>query len=131
MECLKKPRDDGVCYPVFVDCSFPSLLEETETNKTVKTTGDETENDISGPKDKTSGDDDSDKGVNDTGYVGVGLGALLGMSVATLSLMVLLVLVSGNVIFCLWYQKKRKGKIVRQTGRNLEPHSLHITPNQV
>ena len=54
------------------------------------------------------------------------------MSVVTLSLVVLLVLVSGNVIFCLWYQKKRRGKVIRQTGRNLEPHcSLHITPNQV
>ena len=52
MACLKKPRDDGVCYPVFVDCSVPSLLEETETNETVKTTGDETENDKSGPKQK-------------------------------------------------------------------------------
>ena len=125
LECLRKPSDDKDCYPVFVDCSVAFLPKETV--ETVETTGDEMENDENSPKDKPSGEDGNKEGDNDN--VGVGLGAVLGMSVVTLSMTVLLVLVSGNIIFCLWYQKKRKRRVIRQICSHSEQRTLHITPN--
>ena len=130
-ECLRKPQHDQNCYPVLVDCSPSPSLKEIEADKPQDTPEDQTESEkTSDPQDKPSGDDygSSDDEEED---VGIGFGALLGVVVVTLAMMILLVLASGNLIFCLWYQRKRKRKIIRQIGSNSQQHSLHISPNHL
>ena len=131
-ECLRKPQNDQDCYPVLVNCSPSPSLKEMKVDKPHDRPEDQTGSEkTSDPQDKPPGDDYGSSDDDEEGNVGIGFGALLGVVVVTLAMMILLVLASGNLIFCLWYQRKRKRKIIRQIGSNSQQHSLHISPNHL
>ena len=122
-ECLRTPRDDRDCFPVFVDCS-------TQRDDGEKTVAEKTEGNTENSKEESFDEEDDTSGVNggETNSVSVGLGAILGMAAVTL-FMTALVVVSGIVVLCLWCPQKRKRRVVQQITSHSEPHSLHIVTN--